>query len=323
MLRELGYYSRMARGVVQVLRAPLPSDPEEFIRGRLFQRESVFLEMVRRTIFCDDGHPYYRMFQLAGCDFGDLANQCGREGMEATLLRLRQEGVYLSHDEWKGKVPIVRSGREIPASTASFRNPLVDGWLGSLSSGSTGRPVRTARSTAALVHTSVYQMLRGQEFSPDGSACWIDVKPILPAPVGLNSVLRGKRTGTPTQKWFSAGGAFLDHGHYRTLTRAMVLIGNAFGAGAPYPSYLPFNDFSPVRGIPGPAPRGRPRMHRARIRQSAGSHRRVRDRYWPVHFRYEFFLQWRNIDPGQVQSFRTRGRASVLKLHHQRGRKYR
>ena len=246
MLRELGYYTRMAWGLAQVVRAPLPSNPREFIRTRLLQRENVFLEMARRTIFCDERHPYRRMFQLAGCEFGDLTSQCSRDGLEPTLLALRREGVYLSHDEWKGKVPIVRGGHEIPASTASFRNPWADGWLESSSSGSSGRPVLTARSTAALLQTSVYQMLRGQEFNPDGSACWIDVKPILPAPMGLSSVLRGKQCGTPIEKWFSAGSDFLDHGHYRTLTRAMVTLGNAFGAGAPYPSYLPYNDFSPV-----------------------------------------------------------------------------
>jgi hypothetical protein len=245
MLAELRDYGRIAAGIARMQREPLCSDPEKFVRDRLLNRQNAFLDVVQRVIFSQPHHPYYQMFQLAGCEFGDLAGQIRRGGLEGTLSRLRQEGVYLSHNEWKGKVPIVRSGREIPGGAGRFTNPLVYGWLENSSSGSTGAPVLSARSSAALADGRLYQMLRAREFATARCA-WIDVKPILPAPYGLNSALRGRRAGTPIERWFSAESAFRDHAHYRILTRALVMLGNVFGAAAPYPIYLPRNDFSPV-----------------------------------------------------------------------------
>jgi hypothetical protein len=88
-------------------------------------------------------------------------------------------------------------------------------------------------------------MLRVRECG--GARCvWIDLKPILPFPGGLNSVLRGRRTGAPVERWFSAHADLLGDGHYRAVTRTLVALGNLFGAKAPYPEYLPHNDFSPV-----------------------------------------------------------------------------
>lgn len=245
MLSELGRYFRMAAGVIRTQRQPPCSDPGKFVRDRLFNRENTFLDVAQRVIFAQPDHPYHRMFQLAGCEFGDLARQVKQDGLDATLIRLRREGVYLSHNEWKGKAPIVRSGREIPGDTGRFKNPLVSGWLEGSSSGSTGRPVVSSRSDAAVEDGILYHMLRAREFQKARSV-WIDVKPILPATMGLNSVLRGKRAGTPIDRWFTAGSAFRDHGHYRMLTRGLVTLGNAFGAGAPYPEYLPYDDFAPV-----------------------------------------------------------------------------
>jgi hypothetical protein len=245
MLAELGLYYRMAKGIARIQKRPMCSDPEKVIRGRLLNREKTFLDVVQRAILSRADHPYSRMFQLAGCALGDLTRLVHDDGLDAALGQLRQEGVYLSHDEWKGKTPIVRSGREIPGGTRSFKNPLINGWLESSSSGSTGQPVLSSRSDEAVADGIVYHMIRAREFGTARSS-WIDVKPILPAPIGLSSVLRAKRAGTPVEQWFSAGSAFREHGHYRMLTRVMVMIGNAYGAGAPYPDYLPYNDFEPV-----------------------------------------------------------------------------
>jgi hypothetical protein len=53
---------------------------------------------------------------------GDLNDEVSRHGLEPALMRLRKAGVYVTHEEFKGNVPIVHAGREIPSSTASFLN---------------------------------------------------------------------------------------------------------------------------------------------------------------------------------------------------------
>ena len=245
MLHELRYYSRMAVGIWQMMRSPLPSDPRGFLRRQFENREANFLDTVRRVIFADPSHPYAVMFRLAGCEFGDLEDSVLRYGLEPALSRLRSEGVYLAHDEWKEKIPVVRAGREIVSHTKSFSNPLVTGWIEGASSGSRGRPVVTSRSTASQIHRQLYQIIRAREFQLQERA-WIHVKPILPSAAGLNSCLRGRKVGAPADRWFSVGSTFADYGHYRLATRGFVALGNMLGAHSPYPTYLPPNDFSPV-----------------------------------------------------------------------------
>lgn len=244
MLTEIRYYSRMAVSIVQAVRAKMPASPEDFVLQKLRNRAETFLDVANRVIFANPKHPYAEMFRLAGCAFGDLSQQVRTEGLEAALLRLRREGIYLSHNEWKGKTPIVRSGREIAGSTPSFKNPLVTGWADSFSSGTTGRPVASSKSIETVIHSNVYHQLRSQEFGLKDRV-WIDLKPILPARQGINNVLRGRQMGTPVKRWFSTGSPLAD-GHYRVMTRAMVALGNCMGARAPYPTYLPPNDFEPV-----------------------------------------------------------------------------
>ena len=235
----------MAIGMWKMMAARLPDDPDEQLRRQFENREFSFLDIVREAVFARPDHPYAAMLRLAGCEYGDLADSVKRQGLEDTLSRLRDEGVYLAHDEWKGKIPIVRCGKEIPSDPKSFTNPLVTGWLQGTSSGSRGRPVTTSRSTAAEIHMQLYHMLRTREFELKDRA-WIQVRPILPSSAGIKSSVRGRKLGAPVDRWFSVGSTLADYWHYRAATQAFVIMGNLMGARAPRPIYLPPNDFSPV-----------------------------------------------------------------------------
>ena len=241
MLAEARYYSRMAIGIAEMLRTPPPAAAEAMLRDQFLHREEHFLHLAEHVIFAQPDHPYHRMFRHAGCAYSDLAHQVKTDGLEVTLLQLRHAGVYLSHDEFKGKVPVVRGGESFSVKPSTFQNPLVTGWMQSSSSGSRGAPVRSAQSTLFKLHREAYSMLRIQEFGLAARA-QVEVKAILPSTSGLNPALRAKRLGTRLERWFVPG----SNPHYRLATAAMVTIGNLLGAGAPYPRYLPPNDFSPV-----------------------------------------------------------------------------
>src|SRR5687768_6307766 len=146
MFKEATIYARMPGAILAYLRAPRGADALETIRLQFEQREARFLDTLRRTVFSHSANPYQRMFQLAGCGFEDVAQTVKRHGLEASLEKFRQNGIYLAHDEFKGRQPIVRSGERIPSGGASFVNPLTGGGLIGSSSGSHGRPVRTAQS---------------------------------------------------------------------------------------------------------------------------------------------------------------------------------
>lgn len=246
MLQEIKFYSKMAWGIRQYLRTPPIADPEAHIRYNLAHRECNFLALVERGVFQNSASPYNEMFGLAGCTFGDLKSEVERAGLEPTLGRLRENGVFLTHDEFKGKTPIVRSGREIASRDGSFRNPQVANALTeSISSGSRSKGTRSPRSIGRLLEREAHLQIRNREFELT-KRIRIELKPILPSATGLSAGQRGRREGHPVEKWFAVGGGLRDSGHYRFITHCLVRWTGLLGSPSPLPTYLAPNDFSAV-----------------------------------------------------------------------------
>lgn len=245
MFREACYYTRMAIGICQFARTPPVSDPEALIQEQLENRESIFLDTVRRVIFDNPGNPYYQMFNLAGCDYEDLRQIVEYRGLEAALTDLHKEGICLTHDEFKRKEPIIRSGKHIPSNKGSFVNPLVRNMLVTRTSGSRSPGTWTPRNKPLLLYREARSILRGREFGLE-SCAHIELQPILPSAGGLFNCLQAGRCNKGVERWFTAGGSLRDNLHYRTVTRGLVFLGNLMGARSPYPTYLSHNDFTPV-----------------------------------------------------------------------------
>jgi hypothetical protein len=245
MLTEAIHYARMTLGIYEYLRTVPFADPQRVIREQLAHREGIFLELVRKVIFADPRNPYCQMFRLAGCTLEDLAQAVARDGLEATLAALYRQGVYVSHDEFKGSMPIVRSGQHIPARTSSFLNPLVSARIVGTSSGSRGKGTSSPLSSRLRLYREAQTWLRLQELGLQGRA-HVEVKPILPSTTGLGSCLWARRLGRRVERWFADGGTLRDSGHYRWATHGMILASNILGGGVPFPSYLPPNDFDAV-----------------------------------------------------------------------------
>ena len=245
MIEEMRYYWRMALGVRDLLRQPVAADPLAALRYQMEHREEHFLDLARRIVFANREHPYHELFRIAGCTAEDLAAEVGGHGLEPALEKLYAAGVYLTHDEFKGKTPLVRGGREIPCSAQAWLNPLVRGHMTSSSSGSRSPGTRTPKSTPLQVYREVYHRLQGREFSLAGRTL-VQVRPILPSTIGIGTSLRRFRFGEPPAKWFSQSGHWRDTGHYRAVTHLLLRTARLMGAPVPFPEYLPEDDFSPV-----------------------------------------------------------------------------
>ena len=245
MLREAAYYSRMASGLGQLLRAPHADDPESVISSQLHNREAAFLQTVRQVIFENPLHPYCAMFRLAGCGYEDFAAKVRQDGLETALEAIRAQGVRLSHDEFKGKTAIVRSGRHIPSDERSFLNPLATGRMESTSSGSRSAGTVTRQNVRNQVYRECYFALAAKEFSLRERKR-IVLMPTLPSTAGLLSCAHLSRHGASAERWFTTGGTARTAGHYQIMTRLLVLEARLMRADVPYPIQLPANDFSPV-----------------------------------------------------------------------------
>jgi hypothetical protein len=245
MLKEAVYYTRMARGLFDILRLPPPADPRGRLRDQIEHRVERFAAQVRDYVFATPDHPYRIMFEQAGCQYGDFENSVRSGGLEATLRQLRDSGVYLLHAELKGKRPIVRHGREIPGNGDSFLKRGNGGHWTSRSGGSRSAGTSTPHSTAYRAYRNCYEAVLAEEFGLAGREC-ILLFPILPAPYAFTTARALQHVELPVSRWFAVGGNMRDTGHYRVVTRALVAEAKLLGTAIPWPEYLPSNDFTPV-----------------------------------------------------------------------------
>ena len=112
---RLGGMLPLAKGLREFFREQITLEQaEEGIKTALDRRDEGFLQLVRTQIFNRPGSPYLKLLRMAGCDFGDLEAHVHQRGLERTLEKLCEEGVYLTSDEFKGKKEVIRKG-------ASFR----------------------------------------------------------------------------------------------------------------------------------------------------------------------------------------------------------
>ncbi len=244
MLKEAVYYAKMTRGLFDMLRGRRYENPKSTLCDQLEHRGRRFLEQVHEHVFSVANHPYREMFRQAGCEYGDLENAILAHGLEPALHQLRDCGVYLSHDEIKGKTPIVRNGREIPGTPDSFIKRGAAGHWTSYSGGSRSAGTATPHSQEYRAYRDCYDHLLAEEFNLAGCDCAM-VLPILPSSYAFTRARSMQQCGAPMSRWFAVGN-LRDAGHYRLVTRALVAEARLLGAAVPWPDYLPDNDFSPV-----------------------------------------------------------------------------
>src|SRR3989304_1700231 len=124
ILGDLKMYARFAWGLRGFLRHTLPlEEAKAIVKKRLEEREMNFLRLVKKGIYGYPKSPYLPLLKLAGCEFGDMEKMVKDKALEGTLLALREAGVYVTFEEFKGREPIVRSGKVIPVCIHDFDNP--------------------------------------------------------------------------------------------------------------------------------------------------------------------------------------------------------
>ena len=242
---EIIRYSRMAFGMLELARTPAIHNPIENLRHNLENRDTNFLDLVSRAVYRNPQNPYYKMLLKAQCEYPDLERGVHLSGLEPTLERLQRAGVYLTHDELKGKVPVIRDGELIKTDLNSYDNPLSSAKIEAVTGGSRSAGTRTPHSVRSQLHWEQYQAVLAQELGIEHDA-FVAILPILPSVAGLMVSLRGRQYNWQVEKWYAAAGNLRDSWHCRALTRAMIAMGKLAGANCRFPTYLPENDFTPV-----------------------------------------------------------------------------
>ncbi len=233
----------MAAGLAELQRSPVAADPVAAIRDQMANRERHFLHLARAVLENPD-HLYRLLFDQAGCSYADLEASVERKGLHQTMRELLEAGVYVTHEEYRGRTEIVRGGRHIRWSADLWRNPAGDGGRNlQATSGSTGNRMVTAVSNEFLLYREGHEWIEIEEMGLRERARVL-LGAVLPSSWPIRRIITWHRLGVPTDRWFAPGVEV--PWQYRWTTRLLVMQARALGAQAPMPEYLPANDFRPV-----------------------------------------------------------------------------
>jgi hypothetical protein len=174
------------------------------VHERMEHREENFLQIAERSIYGYAGSPYLPLLRMAGCELGDLRGLVKGHGLEGALRRLREAGVYITFEEFKGRKPIERNGQTIPVTPREFDNPCSRRDFILQTGGSTGTAIKVGvdlddiagRSPLEMVGLAAHGLLdvpsvRWTGILPDGS---------------LRNILRSVRFRQVPARWFSPAG---------------------------------------------------------------------------------------------------------------------
>ncbi len=239
-------FSRFAWGLRGFLRHPITLDEARaMIEQRMAEREANFLRLIERGIFAYPKSPYLPLMKLAGCEIGDIKNLLRARGLDKTLHSLRDAGVYISFEEFKGRKPVVRGGQIIPINAHSFDNPFLSSSYKTETSGTTGAQTRVETDLEHLAAQSTHLLLARQAHNvlDVPTALW---RGILPDGSGINNLLRAAHLGRIPQKWFSPLVAAnlkpsLKY-KYNLATYTTVILGRLFGKPLPWPEMVGIED---------------------------------------------------------------------------------
>jgi len=203
MWQEAQMLARFAAGLRRFLGERITAETaRRTLENSLRNREAAFLALLKRAVFEAERSPYLWLFRRAGIQFEDLCRLVPEEGLEQTLERLLEAGVYLTIDEFKGRAPLRRGLEEFPMSPASCDNPIPAGHFPVSSGGSAGAGRRMVVDLDLLRYESACLLLFAQTAGILGARCalW---RPVPPGSAGIKRALSWAQLGLPFERWFT------------------------------------------------------------------------------------------------------------------------
>src|SRR5689334_749954 len=156
-VEQLKSYLALRKDLAEVLAKPLrPEDCAGIVQEELARRETNFLDLLRRAVYDNPRSPYFPLLRYAGMGFDDIRDAVRRDGLESTLARLRDAGIYLSFDEYKGRKAIQRNGRTYEISGTDVHMPGAGATHHLYTGGSTGPSIRVAQTLFHQAEQAVY-----------------------------------------------------------------------------------------------------------------------------------------------------------------------
>ena len=237
LLADLKMYARFTFGLRGFLRHTISlEEAKAIVRQRIAERENNFIRLIKRGIFGFPKSPYLPLLKLAQCEMGDIENMLREKGLEGTLFALREAGVYVTYEEFKGREPMVRNGHVIPIQVHDFDNPYLSHYYQAETGGTTGAGTRIGMDLNHISSQAPFLILRDHAHGllDIPTAIW---RGILPDESGFSSILYRHRYGNLPKKWFSpiTSQNFKPALKNRFATQYIIRMGHLFGVPIPWP----------------------------------------------------------------------------------------
>ena len=181
--------------------------------------------------------PYLYLFRGAGCEFGDVRKLVSEEGLDGALVKLRDAGIYVTWEEFKGRTPCRRGSTTLQFQEHEFDNPINRGHYQVTSGGTSGVRVRMR-----------IDLEDHAESAPDWAvwfaACGWMGQPLVfwtPTHTGMvNRYLKCAKFGTRYTKWFATTGMVARRDRIRSaLIHGLVRRVGGFSEPEPAPIAQP------------------------------------------------------------------------------------
>jgi hypothetical protein len=208
----------------------LEAVPEQ-LRRALETREQRFLEIIEQHVYARQGSPYRRLLEHAGATFQDVRDLTTRHGLEGTLRKLAEAGVYLRAAELKGKDDVVRGPLSFRVDARDLR--MVSRGFHSHSSGTNNPSQRGTSSFDWMGHQTAavgaFVLAHGLQSHKHAA-----FEPMLPGEAGMMYMLMLARLGIPCERWFARTIPFwgrLRRTYFSVLSHELSAVGTWAGPG--------------------------------------------------------------------------------------------
>lgn len=233
-LDKLRRLARLTREVRRFLRTPISLHRAiAVIQRRLATREERFLQIAEEAIYGHHRSPYFQLMRAAGCEYGDLKALVAKEGLEASLSRLVESGVYVTFDEFKGRKVAIRGSQHFRFAEEDFDNPCMSPHFEAQSGGtrSAGTPVKTGFPFMADLAVNTALAFDMQGLGGYDHVVWYQ---------GLAPVLLYAKLGRAPLAWFHPLRPLPPK--VRAVSYYLAALGPLLGSSLPKPTFLDLQD---------------------------------------------------------------------------------
>jgi hypothetical protein len=217
----------------------------ETLKQGVASRDERFLAVMRERVYARRESPYLKLLEHAGCDYADIEAEVRRRGLDETLRRLAGAGVYLTSEEFKGKIDVARGATRFRVRPADFGSGENSAGYTIHTSGMTQGPIALNTSLDWLAARTY---ITGAFFAAHNlfSSVHAMYDSILPGPGGINNLLIYNRLGVASERWFARTVPGLRQLHNYVMTYAIVLTARYAGPGFPAPEFIDVRDVARI-----------------------------------------------------------------------------